>query len=114
MTTKLSKKKAIELTGELWTHIKETDDVDKSKWPKWDEVREKYGQMSMLCPLCKYAESHGDNVGFSGDCLHCPYYKKFGNCCKTYSPYWQWKKADTAKLRLKYATEILSQIRQLK
>lgn len=105
---KLTKKKAIEITVELWTFLAETGD-EKGAWGGW----ETYGQMIYGCPLCEYSH-HCLNWG-RGRCGSCPYYKKFG-CCygdEEDTIYSLWEEAHTPRTRKKYAKLFLEQLKQL-
>jgi len=100
---RLTKKKAIDISIELWIWLAETGSEFKSRWEGWD----KYEEMFCYCALCEYAFRHGD-------CNDCPYYKKFGECCEDTHPYHQWENAESIEERRKYAELFLEQLRQLK
>ena len=106
---RLTKKKAIEISIELWTYLAETGE-QKFEWLEW----ERYGEMQCDCAFCEYDKRH------SNDCEHCPYYEVFGSC---ESNPWEreaptifdnWNSAKTPKARKKYATLFLEQLRRLK
>ena len=100
---KLTKKKAIEISIELWTFLAETGG-QKLDWNGWN----KYGYMSASCPLCEYSR---------GLCKSCPYYKKFKPCCslgdKPVTIYDYWEAAKTLETRKKYAKLFLEQLKEL-
>lgn len=102
---KLTKKKAIEISIELWTWLAETG-KRKYEWHGW----EKYGEMQCDCPLCEYSlikkEVH--------DCLgKCPYYEKFGFCFGGDSVWHKWNFAQAPRTRKKYAKLFLEQLKEL-
>ena len=64
----LTKKKAIEISIELWTWLAETGSGDKFDWDGW----KKYGDMSHNCPLCEYTLRQARIERFDG--FHCERY----------------------------------------
>jgi len=78
--------------------------MDKRTWKGW----EKYGKIRWHCALCEYAMRQNDM------CKGCPYYKKFGDCTKGGSPYFNWEVAKTKKARIKFAKEFLKQLKEIK
>ena len=50
---RLTKRKAVEITKELWEWLAETGE-SKWGWPKWEE----YGDFHASCPLCEYTDRH--------------------------------------------------------
>ena len=110
MTTRLTRKKAIQICKELWTWLAETG-KDKTEWPEW----EKHSRMHSNCPLCEYVRRE-DNYRFGGSyCFTgCPYCEKFGRpCTRNNSPYTKWKRADSANERKETAKAFLAQLEQL-
>lgn len=101
---RLTRKKAIEISIELWTWLAETGKECKHSWPGW----EKYVHMSNYCPLCEYVGRKCRDEAF---CSSCPYYKVFGYCILGY--YDKWYNAETIGNRMKYATMFLEQLKQL-
>lgn len=103
---KLTKKKAIEYSIELWTWLVKAGAEFKGDWDGWD----KYGKMSSGCPLCEYA-------GFppSSNCRKCPYYKKFKRCYDNGEDtiYSKWEDASTPGTRKKYAKLFLEHLKEL-
>lgn len=99
---RLTKKKAIDISIELWEWLAETGETRKKDWNGWN----KYGYMWAYCALCKYARQRG------GACGYCPYYEVFGLCGDT-NPYGRWLYAETPKTRKKYALKFLEQLRSL-
>ena len=114
---KLTRKKSIELTIELWEWLAKTG-KRKEDWPKWDEYEAyNYPEGSDTCAccwLCEYDLQHG--LFTDGDCIHCPYYKKYGLCFDEKKPtlYNKWENAETARTRKKYAALFLERVRTLK
>lgn len=102
---KLTKKKAIEITIELWTFGVETG-KGKRDWDGWG----KYGKMDNDCPLCEYI------LRIKSNCEDCPYLQKFYHCIGSsgrLSIYEKWCNAKTPKTRKKYAKLFLGQLKQL-
>lgn len=104
---RLTKKKAIELSIELWTWLAETGEEFKSLWSGWD----KYGEPDNDCFLCEYQGRH--ETKSTEACSLCPYYKIFGDCTNANMPYENWWSAETIEDRKKYAREFLEQLKQL-
>ncbi len=103
---RLTEKKAIDLSIELWEWLAETGER-KGDWPGW----EKCGVMYASCPICEYDEQQD-----TGSCDSCPYYRRFGQC-QDYSeltPFDKWEKAETPRTRKKYAKLFLKQLYQLR
>ena len=95
----LTKKKALELTIELWEWLAETGGV-KREWSGWKE----YGDdIRGDCFLCEYTK---------GDCSLCPL-TQFGgdSCCDTY--YSDWESDMTKTGRKKYAKLFLKQLKEV-
>jgi hypothetical protein len=68
---RLTKKKVIELTIELWKWVYENKSHDKRAWPEWD----KYGYVKNECFCCEYADRKPHAFG-DMDCEdYCPLYK---------------------------------------
>ncbi len=108
---KLTKKKAIELSIELWSWLAETGADSKRDWDGW----EKYGEMLNDCALCKYREEH--SKAYPPSCRVCSYYQKFG-CCygksgKPSTIYDHWEDAETTEQHKEYASKFLEQLKQL-
>ena len=92
----LTKKKAIEISIELWTWLAETGSEEKGGWSGWNG----YGVMQGNCALCEY-DAQKEN-----DCLACPI-----NC--SLSPFARWWYANTIEERKKYASLFLEQLKEL-
>ena len=99
---RLTRKKAIEITEELWTVLAETGGTSKR------DVLEAlgYGEMRSSCSLCEYAWR-------KGNCRNCPYYQKFSQCVNFGAPFRNWMLSETIEPRKKYAHLFLEQLNQL-
>ena len=96
---RLTKKKAIEISIELWTWLVETGRGHKQEWDGWD----KYGEMVDECALCEFSRN---------GCSACPLELMFGGCKESF--YDNWRCGATTKSRKKYARLFLEQLYQLK
>lgn len=122
---RLTKKKAIKITIELWTWLATTGSEDKGSWPGW----RKYGRMFRSCPLCEYgnqrkqARKRYKKFNPLNVCRACPFFIQYGRCIKCYggtimwaagpSYYGKWNRSGTTKTRKKYAKLFLNQIKEL-
>ena len=88
----LTRKKAIDLSIELWEWLAETG-KRKWDWPEW----EKYGEMASSCFLCEYDLRR--DKGFTLACEYCPLQQRTGhpNCNGT--KYWDWDSSITKQDR---------------
>lgn len=105
---RLTKKKAIELSIELWTWLAETG-KEKEDWPSWEQ----YGETTCECFLCEYSDRHPTAVNPYVCYASCPYYQRFGCCYRDKEPYDLWLCAKTARTRKKYAKLFLEQLQTL-
>ena len=105
---KLTEKRAVELSIELWTWLAKTG-KRKDKWPEW----EKYGKIDASCFLCEY---NGRKCGEDGQriCERCPYSKEYNRCLDEDSPFMTWSFAPTKKTRKKYASLFLEQLKAIR
>ena len=94
---KLTKKKAIEISIELWTWMADTGRKCKRSWTGW----EKYGRMQDDCALCEYTKEPLDA------CNDCP-----TDCYE--SAFYDWRKAENKGERKKYAALFLAELKELK
>jgi len=102
---RLTKKKAISLSIELWEWLAESGNASKGRWSEWG----KYGDVSCDCFLCEYTKQKED-----GDCDNCPYTLKFDLCCVgKFKEFSKWDDAKTPETRKKYAKLFLTQLREL-
>ena len=102
---RLTRKKAIEISKELWAWLAETGKL-KHKWPKWEE----YGDMAEDCPLCEYQDRKRHHAE---DCPDCPLMQTMG--CYCWSTYFGlWEHSDNHVERKKYAKLFLEQLETLK
>ncbi len=100
---RLTRKRAIELSIELWEWLAETG---KAKW-EWEGWK-RYGETEADCFLCEYNDRKKPQI--KGDsCHYCPYHK-----CYTEGDYFElWEYAKTPEGRKKYAKLFLEQLRTL-
>lgn len=105
---RLTKKKAIEISIELWTWLAETGAEYKWDWSDWG----KYGKMHSSCAFCEYSQRQAKLS--EGRCDYCSYYQQFGGCCLAGTPYDNWDVAETDETRKKYAGQFLEQLKELK
>ena len=99
---RLTKKRAIQISIELWTWLAETG-REKEAWPGW----EKYGDMQCGCALCEYDYRHVDN------CTSCSYHKMFGKCTQGSAPYADWRDSRSQAASKAHAQAFLDQLKQL-
>lgn len=103
---RLTKKKAIEISIELWEWLAETGEWRKWQWSGW----QRYGAMDNDCPLCEY---HIQHPILDLTKCNCPLEKKYGtNGCYA-TPYQDWEIAKTPKTHKKYATKFLEVLKGL-
>lgn len=112
---RLTRKKAIELSIELWEWLAETGSGEKSEWPEWGN----YGEVIYLadCFLCEYGNRNINPKNIEDkywtECGACPYHKKFGRCCNDNTPFWLWAEEEEIEPRKKYALLFLAQLKEL-
>ena len=101
---KLTKKKAIELSIELWTWLAETGE-NKNEWPEWKRHGGQYEECEHDCFLCKYDDCN---------CGKCPYPKHYKVLCDDDgTPFSRWFDSRTKQGRKKYAKQFLEQLKEL-
>ncbi|MEE8471107.1 MAG: hypothetical protein V3S51_07240 [Dehalococcoidia bacterium] len=105
---RLTRKKAISISIELWTWLAETGSEYKSLWSGWLE----YGHMLAHCPLCEYGRRREDKGGKT-TCSYCPYRKKHGGCYSSRDNYARWLVAETSQQRKLHAKAFLAQLEEL-
>lgn len=99
---KLTKKKALDITIELWEWMAETGSDYKGDWHGW----EKYWVMANNCALCEcYAIQRSED----GGCGECP----IQNCEDDFA-YGKWDGAKTKPTRKKYAGLFLEQLKEIR
>ena len=107
----LTKKKALEISIELWEWLAETGSDNKEDWPGWA----KYGRMECTCALCEYSRRQQKNKPWWA-CTPCPLYKiqiqSKAFTCHEFFEYWEW--ADDLDYRKKYAAFLLEVLKGLK
>ena len=115
---KLTKRKALEISKELWTWLAETGEEFKQDWPGW----KKYGKMIHYCPCCEYVGQQGKYSIDRTLCEGCPLIELWPDDCEldhgddyAYNfdddddkTAWEnWNYADSAEDRNKYAALIV-------
>ncbi|MCK5016912.1 MAG: hypothetical protein KAS32_07550 [Candidatus Peribacteraceae bacterium] len=114
---RLTRKKAIELCIELWEWCAKTG-KRKGGWPGWEKYDVAIEHHS-YCWFCYY-DNHtevGGKRARGGECIFCPYRKKFGYHCNNDGPqtlFNKWDDAKTPRTRKKYAKLFLNQIKDIK
>lgn len=105
---KLTRKKAIKLSIELWEWMAEKEERYKDDWPKWKE----FGGMENNCPLCEYVGHEGTKM----NCPKCPLGWGMYGCEEAdHSMYREWKESiwQIKPTRKKYAGLFLAQLKEL-
>ena len=105
---RLTKKRAIDLSIELWTDLAETG-KRKEEWLRWNEV----GLVKNSCFLCEYDLQQGQEIR-SMPCGYCPYFDKFGRCDKNGTLYDKWTIAFDDQTRKLHAAAFLKQLKELR
>jgi len=110
---KLTKRKAIEKSIELWEWCAESG-KEKEYWIGWERNGGKYKDMLFDCFLCELF----NNL----KCSACPYYIRYGRCTRSMlgldsaSPkllFERWYGARTQSAKKKYAKQFLKQLKAL-
>lgn len=102
MTRKITAKKALQITCELWTWLAKNPDKQKGDWLGW----EKYGHMTCHCPLCQYRDDH--QLGCS-DCL-VDWGKHYRTCSVKGGLFYKWIYAIKSETRSKCAWGIVRKV----
>lgn len=103
---RLTKKRAIELTLELWTWLYENPTKYKANWPGWTWSGGQYKEVSCDCFCCEWVFT----VTKKG-CSSCPLAPLWGASCAELSEgnvYRLWGEATTNKDKKKYAKQIVN------
>lgn len=107
---RLTKKKAIEITKELWEYLVETGRESKHNWPGW----KKYGEMAGECSCCEYAVRAWERHESDDFCELCPLYGQWNgqdSCISddedSPTPYDDWYDATTKAARKQAAQKIV-------
>ena len=99
---KLTKKRALKLTIELWQWLYDNPDYEKCDWPGWWRNGGSYDAVCN-CFACEYAFN-----SLKGSCFKCPLLPLWpGGCIEETSLYCQWTKTKDRELRKKYAKSII-------
>lgn len=103
---RLTKKKAIEISVELWEYMAKSGSDNKRSWEGW----ETYGPMEACCPFCEY-DCRNETYADDKICVHCPLSLGESGCYQT--PYLQWCEAYDKASRKKYAAKFLEVLKGL-
>ncbi len=110
---RLTQKKAIDISIELWTWLAETGISSKGAWSGW----KMYGESAWECALCEWEGHQNCKTSVPVEdivCPRCPYGKKFGFCAVDGKPYWNWTHALSATDRKRHAAAFLEQLKTLR
>ena len=107
---RLTRKRAILLSIELWTWLAETGG-EKEDWPGWETNGGQHPECYSDCFLCEY--SNRQLGGYSPVCPACPYCAVYGKCYRDDAPYDKWDLAETVEERKQYAQEFLEELKKL-
>lgn len=100
---KLTKKRALKLTIELWQWLYDNPKSEKRYWLGWRKNKGRYTAVGD-CFACEYAFRSLKKVG----CDKCPLLQLWPDgCMENTSPYIQWTKTRDIELRKKYAKSII-------
>ena len=100
MKDRLTRKRALTLSIELWTWLAETG-LQKYEWPGWA----KFGPVGGDCFLCEYS----GNI----ECDRCPYNIHFHHNCFEESAYTDWERARNKRFRKQHAAKFLNELKQI-
>ena len=96
---RLTKRKALELTIELWDWLAKNPSKTEGDWPKWKLNGGSIHEMQHDCSCCEYDLRHGGSGYSAGGCQHCPLrdYWPHGSCEPEFgsSPWFDWIEATT-------------------
>lgn len=114
---RLTRKKVIELTKELWTWMRETG-LSKSMWPKWKDNGGEYDDADCHCFFCEYQVRKEKRVSTKElrtmeGCGFCPYFVKYEYCNAPGTPFYNWDYSRDLRTRKKYAKKFLEQLKTL-
>ena len=112
---KLTKRKALELTVELWDWLTNNPEKKKTDWPGWELNGGKIPKLLNDCPCCEYDDQHMTH--FDDYCEHCPLleYWPGGNCepDSRVSPWQDWIDVTDGELLIDEAKEAATEIADL-
>jgi len=106
----LTKRKAIELSCELWEWIAKTGG-EKEDWPEWERNGGKYPSVHADCFLCGSVQG---SIAYAEPCDDCPYHEQYGDCFRDGSPFFKWQNATTKEEAKYWATIFLKELEALK
>lgn len=108
---RLTKKKALDISIELWERMAKTGAKHKRTWLGW----KKYGKMLNNCPLCEYVDVDKDGY-LKNRCKECPLNWGYIGCeDNETSQYIKWiEDAHNPFDRKKYAGLFLEQLKEIR
>lgn len=99
---RLTKKRAIELTLELWMWLYENPGKYKSDWPGWKDSGGIYETVDCECFACEHAFA---TIRRCKSCVLLPLWPQ--TCTSGDNVYANWNEATTDKAKKKYAKQIV-------
>ena len=102
---RLTKKKALQITADLWEWLEKHPSKEKHQWPEWEGNGGNISDMDNDCACCEYIDIH--EIG----CDKCPliklwpFSKDLSSSCLfgKYGYFDKWDNAISPKTRKKYA-----------
>lgn len=97
---RLTKKKALQITADLWGWLEDNPKKEKEEWPEWEFNGGNIAVMLDDCACCEYAQF---------ECNRCPLIKLWrekssgGDPCMGEGYFNTWGDAKTPKTKKKYA-----------
>ena len=113
MKQRLTRKKAIELSIELWEWLAETGG-GKNDWVGWEWEGGEYKEVEADCFLCEYSRRRTREG--QERCEFCPLFEKSESSCFD-TAYEDWEDADDnddTEARKEYAKLFLEQLKELR
>ncbi|MEJ2650175.1 MAG: hypothetical protein P8016_17415 [Sedimentisphaerales bacterium] len=116
---RLTKKKAIELTIEMWKFLAETG-KEKGNWPGWKKYKLDRHYYENACFLCQWVmnQNHIKRIYEffdDPDCKYCPLFKRTKESCyDVHSLYQEWFKVIDIELKKNHAKKLLEFMRKMK
>lgn len=115
MLERLSVKRAVKLSIELWKFLSQTG-CQKYEWYKWQNNGGQYPHIHFNCFLCELNHRrevrHHKQISEVG-CPYCPYYLKYGRCTTDGFPFKKWADSFLTDARAKYAKQFLAQLEEI-
>ena len=70
---KLTLKEAVDLHYELWTWLAQNPGESKYNWPRWSDIRSKYGNIQNGCFMCGFVKKEIPAIfTLPFSCKYCP------------------------------------------